>query len=175
MCVCVCLGEGRVTFRQQRDESVEWSTVVRPTVQAQHRFSMIRTPDLTPDLPPRHRHTQLWNWTQHNVIIHATCNICWTLIVFILFYFNWDSSPVGFCIKSISSAALMAQSRLIQWRYENTFHIDEKNKLHNYKKQADYCCLLLVVHAISPQWKGERVKKGIWGSFKIMLGFTANL
>lgn len=81
---------GRVTFRQQRNERVKWSTVVRPAVQAQHTFSVIRTPDLTPDLPPGHRYTQLWNWTQHIVIILVCLYLRKTRELLFYFYFsNW--------------------------------------------------------------------------------------
>lgn len=47
------------TFRQERDECVKCATVVRPTMQAQHRTAMIRTPDSASDLSPGDLHTQL--------------------------------------------------------------------------------------------------------------------
>lgn len=48
-----------LTFWQKGNKRVECTAVVSPAMQAQHRMSVVRTPDFTSDLPPRDCHREL--------------------------------------------------------------------------------------------------------------------
>lgn len=53
------VGSAGFTFGQEGNEGVEGATVVGPAVQAQHRATIIRTPDSPSQLSPRNRDGQL--------------------------------------------------------------------------------------------------------------------
>lgn len=73
---CLCVRQ-QFTLGQQWDEGVERATVVGPSMQAEHRAALLRTPHRASDLPPGHRYPQIWQHTnkQTNITTDATLSL----------------------------------------------------------------------------------------------------